>query len=95
MAYFPNGTSGMCFYEQCSRCRYGEGPCPIWRVQNDYNYKACNNEVASAILNDLVKDDGTCTMFEHDPKTFELPEAPPMAQTYELVLDELEHRHAA
>lgn len=70
MAYFPNGTSGMVFDEQCSRCRYGEGPCPIYFVQHEFNYKACNNEVATAILDELVAQDGTCAMFKLDEKWF-------------------------
>ena len=64
MAYFPNGTVGMCFDEQCCRCKYGEEPCPIYLVQSIYNYDACNNEVATKILDELVKNDGTCTVFE-------------------------------
>lgn len=72
MAYFPNGTSGECFGEQCARCRFGDDPCPIAWVQLAYNYKACNNEVASKILADLVKDDGTCAMFEMAPRVFGL-----------------------
>ncbi len=70
MAYFPNGSAGECFDEQCTKCRYGQGCCPIWYVQSTYNYPACNNEVASAILGHLVKDDGTCAMFEQDRDHF-------------------------
>ncbi len=64
MAYFSNGTEGMAFDEQCSRCKYGKEPCPIALVQMEYNYEACNNKTARAILDKLVKDDGTCEMFE-------------------------------
>lgn len=64
MAYFSNSTEADCFNEQCSKCKYGEYPCPIAMVQFNYNYDACNNEIASKILNDLVKNDGSCTMFE-------------------------------
>ena len=70
MAYFPNGTSGEVFQEQCGRCRYGDGPCPIYFVQHEFNYKACNNQIASEILTALVKDDGTCAMFKLDPEWF-------------------------
>ena len=77
MAYFPNGSAGYCFDEQCSRCRYGEGPCPIYLVQSIYNYDACNNEVASKILSELVKSDGTCAMFELDKAWFEKDRVPP------------------
>ena len=64
MAYFANSTEGDVFYEQCAICKYGEDPCPIHFVQLIYNYDACGNEVATAILDELVKSDGTCTMFE-------------------------------
>lgn len=77
MAYFPNGSSGMVFDEQCGRCRYGDGPCPIYWVQVNYNYDACNNEVATKILNDLVKDDGTCAMFKLDEQWFDKERVPP------------------
>jgi len=72
MAYFSNSTEGDVFDEQCGRCKYGEKPCPIAFVQTFYNYEACNNKTASAILDNLVKNDGTCAMFEMDPKTFAL-----------------------
>jgi len=70
MAYFPNGCAGEVFDAQCSRCRYGERACPIAYVQITYNYDACNNETARAILDNLVKDDGTCAMFAFDPDNF-------------------------
>lgn len=70
MAYFSNGTEGMVFDEQCSRCRYGDGYCPIWSVQKSYNYDACNNKTARAILDELVKQDGTCAMFALEPNNF-------------------------
>ena len=64
MAYFSNGSEGMVFEEQCSRCKYGLKPCPIAWVQTNHNYEACNIFPAREILDHLVKDDGTCTMFE-------------------------------
>ena len=57
MAYFSNGSEGMIFDAECADCKYGEDPCPIAWVQMEYNYKACNNEVARDILNGLVKQD--------------------------------------
>ena len=69
MAYFSNSTEGEVFDLQCSKCKYGEEPCPIAFVQNIYNYDACNNKTAREILDALVMDDGTCVMymvFEHD-----------------------------
>lgn len=72
MAYFPNGSAGDCFRDQCAHCRYGGGPCPIWIVQERYNYDACNVEVARKILDDLVNNDGTCAMYHMDPERFSL-----------------------
>jgi len=70
MAYFSNGTEGMVFDEECMSCRYGQDPCPIAMVQMHYNYDAVNNKVARKILNDLVKNDGTCTMKKTFSKDF-------------------------
>ena len=72
MAYFSNSSDGVHFDEQCSKCIFGEKPCPIAFVQAEYNYEACNNKIASAILNDLVKHNGTCTMFETFQRDLEL-----------------------
>jgi hypothetical protein len=62
MAYFSNSTEGMAFYDECAKCKYGTLECPVHYVQNMYNYDACNNEVATKILSELVRDDGTCVM---------------------------------
>lgn len=70
MAYFSNGSEGMVFDEECANCKYGQEPCPIALVQYTYNYDACNNEVARSILDDLVKDDGTCVMKKTFRKDF-------------------------
>ena len=72
MAYFSNGTEGMVFDEQCTRCKYGEDPCPITWVQHEWNYEACNNPTARAILDFLVKNDGTCAMYETFKKDFRI-----------------------
>lgn len=64
MAYFSNGSEGNVFVEQCMRCKYGQDCCPIAWVQTEYNYNAVGNEVATAILNELVANDGTCEMFK-------------------------------
>lgn len=71
MAYFSNGSEGMCFDKQCSRCKYGQMPCPIALVQHEYNYDACNNETARKILDTLVKDNGDCAMFKMAKSDFE------------------------
>lgn len=70
MAYFSNGSEGMVFDDQCSKCKFGDKPCPIAFVQLTYNYDACNNEVATKILNELVKPDGTCTVWEMAKQDF-------------------------
>lgn len=57
MAYFSNGSEGMAFDNECSECIYGKDPCPIAFVQMHYNYDACNNETATAILGKLVRQD--------------------------------------
>ena len=62
MAYFSNGSEGMCFDDECSDCKYGQDACPIAFVQGFYNYDACNNDVATKILDHLVKNDGKCSM---------------------------------
>ena len=72
MAYFSNGTEGEVFGEQCSRCKYGNLPCPIALVQIDNNYEACNNPTARKILDYLVNDDGTCEMWETFQKDLEI-----------------------
>jgi len=64
MAYFANSYQGECLERQCLKCKYGEEPCPVHGVQIGYNYEAKNNEIAREILDCLVKDDGTCTMYE-------------------------------
>ena len=69
MAYFSNSSDGSVFDAQCSECKYGQSPCPIAFVQLTWNYEACNNNVATNILNNLVNNDGTCEMykaFKHD-----------------------------
>ena len=74
MAYFSNGNEGMLFDEQCAKCRYGQEPCPINLAQTLYNYDAVNNDTASQILMEFVKNDGTCIMYEMFSKDFKLTE---------------------
>jgi len=69
MAYFANGSEGMAF--DCEGCKYQLEPCPIAYVQIEFNYDACNNEVATKILDCLVKNDGTCMMKQMMDKTKE------------------------
>lgn len=75
MAYFANGDAGSVFDEQCLKCIFFERACPVAWVQMEYNYKAANNEVARAILDDLVKNNGTCMMFDMAPEIFMTAEA--------------------
>jgi hypothetical protein len=82
MAYFANGTEGMVFDKQCAKCKYGDKPCPIALDQFTYNYDACNNKVASNILDILVSDNGTCEMYKNFEDDFKLIE--PDAEQIEL-----------
>jgi hypothetical protein len=75
MAYFSNGTEGMVFDSQCAKCKYGEKPCPIAFIQMEYNYdqiksKNKGDDTAFKIMNELVKPDGTCTMYEFAKQDF-------------------------
>ena len=62
MAYFSNSSDGAVFDEQCSKCKYGQDSCPIANAQFLYNYDACNNKVATDILNTIVNENGICQM---------------------------------
>lgn len=68
MAYFSNGAMGSCFEDECSKCKFGNSPCPIAQVQFNYNYEAVNNPTATSILGDLVTNNGTCTMLKMFPE---------------------------
>lgn len=72
MAYFANGSAGECFHEQCAICKYGEAPCPIAFVQFNYNYRACNNKIARGILDNLISDNGDCSMYKMFEKDFKI-----------------------
>jgi len=61
MAYFSNGSESEVFDNECAECPLFEQPCPIALVQTMYNYDACNNKTARAILDELVKQE------EEDP----------------------------
>jgi Fe-S-cluster-containing hydrogenase component 2 len=77
MAYFSNGSEGMVFDDQCTRCKYGRHACPIAFVQMDFNYSQHNDKSGTAqkILGHLVKPDGTCTMWETFKADFEIDPA--------------------
>lgn len=72
MAYFPNGTSAGSFNNQCSMCKFGDKACPIYWVQINYNYEACNEKLPTAILNDLVTDKTGCVMFNRFKKDLKI-----------------------
>lgn len=72
MAYFSNGSEASVFDDQCARCKFGDKPCPIAFVQTNYNYEACNNETARKILDELVKEDGICIVFEMAKTDFQI-----------------------
>lgn len=72
MAYFSNGSEGTVFDDQCAKCKFGRKPCPIAWVQIDFNYTQLDDTTGTArkILNNLVKDDGTCTVWEMAKEDF-------------------------
>lgn len=72
MAYFSNSSEGDVFIAQCAKCKYGKSPCPIALVQTEYNYDAVNNSVATAILDTLIRKDGTCSVWIMAQKDFEI-----------------------
>jgi len=66
MVYFPNGTSGMILDEQCFECPVGEDCCPIYLVQQMFNYdqlKKGNKQLKEA-MNMLIDGKGKCQMRE-------------------------------
>lgn len=74
MAYFSNGSEGIVFDDQCARCKFGKHPCPIAFVQMDANYDQHKDTsgTATKILDHLVKNDGTCAVFEMAKSDFEI-----------------------
>lgn len=67
MAYYPNSDAGHNLDAQCAQCKYGEQACPIALAQIMFNYDACNNKVATDVLNCIVRDNTGCQMFVLDP----------------------------
>ena len=64
MAYFPNSSAAKVLDKQCEKCKFGKRSCPIFEVQVLYNHDAVNNDIATKILNSLIADDGTCSMYK-------------------------------
>lgn len=58
MAYFPNGTAGVCYEEQyCSHCVHGDpdGPyCPIWSLHMLHNYDQCGTGRTAAAWKEVL-----------------------------------------
>lgn len=88
MAYFSNGTEGMVFDYQCSLCKYGDKSCPIAFVQLEYNYDACNNEVARKILDTLVANNGECSMFREFKSDFTKKDETPDLSLFDICFPE-------
>ena len=72
MAYFSNGSEGEVFDNQCAKCKYGMHPCPVAAMQLLWNYDQVGNKLAEQIMDNFVKKDGTCTMFEMAKADFEI-----------------------
>lgn len=74
MAYFSNGSEGIVFDYQCARCKFGQSPCPIALIQMEYNYDQHNDKTGTAtkIMDILVSEDGTCSVFEMAKSDFEV-----------------------
>lgn len=66
MAYIPSGScpAAQRFANDCTRCKYGEKHCLIHAAQSTFNYDACNNKTARAILDMLVTDEGHCLVLK-------------------------------
>ncbi len=62
MAYFPNGIAGAVLDDQCSDCRLGDGPCPVYFVQGHFNYSQIGRKKLRKCLNLLVDKNGKCLM---------------------------------
>ncbi len=72
MAYFSNGSEGMAFDDSCAKCKFGMSPCPVAAMQLLWNYDQVGNELAEKIMDNFVKKDGTCTIFEMAKADFEI-----------------------
>ena len=70
MAYFSNCCEGEVLHNECADCILGQKCCPIATAQSLYNYDACNNPTAKAILNLLVKQDEDYTYLGCQLKPF-------------------------
>lgn len=62
MAYFSNGSDGDFLARQCADCPLGDGPCPVFLVQMQYNYEQCDNPKLKEAMNILISEDGICNL---------------------------------
>ena len=104
MAYFPNGTSGMCYEEQyCSRCTHHDGPdgdsgCAVWLLHLLYNYDHLNDDAnpVRVMLNTLIPETDDklgakqCTMFHQkdEGEQLELERLARQPERYEAAMAE-------
>ena len=72
MAYFSNSSDGSVFDAQCSKCKFGNYACPVAAMQLLWNYDQVGNKLAEQIMDNFVKQDGTCTVFEMAKEDFEI-----------------------
>jgi hypothetical protein len=72
MAYFETIEQSQVLLNQCKICRYGKKFCPIAGIQFAFNGDTFGNKVATAILDSIVKKDGTCSMFYAFRRDFEV-----------------------
>jgi len=65
MAYFSNSSDGDVLDGQCSKCKYGKEPCPVYFAQVNYNYDQNKDTsgTASEILNVIVDNKKGCAVF--------------------------------
>ena len=62
MVYFPNGSAGEVLDIQCGDCQLGEKACPIYFVQQEFNYKQIGRKQLKKAMNYLVDKKGVCLM---------------------------------
>ena len=64
MAYFPNSSAADEFENGCIECIHAdeEACCPIYMIQNSYNYEQIGNDKLREALNMLVDDEKGCRM---------------------------------
>lgn len=66
MVYFSNGTEGMILDEQCGKCPLHDEGCPVYGVQQLYNYDQLDDgqEKLKDAMSMLVNEKGVCQVRE-------------------------------